>query len=294
MSIKKSLEQLARQAKGGFKTVHDRVVIVNRFDNYLKDNNIQIKHVEHIKTKHIEGYIQQRQTLGISKRTLQNEMSAIRKTLTQAGRDKLVYSERLSNKNLNIHDASRKGTKMAITDEQYQTVLQSAMQKDEGLAATTRLARVLGLRGEEAVQSAQSLKTWQTAINEGKEKLRIVFGTKGNRPRDTLILNREQVKQVVDSAIEIASRNNGKLINKPNLKQAMGYWRNQTRAIGLTGKISPHSLRYAFAQDLMNYYQKEGYTEKEALAMTSMDLGHGDGRGRYIKTVYGKTGEEDE
>lgn len=294
MSIKKSLEQLARQAKGSFKTVHDRVVIVKRFDNYLKDNNIQIKHVEHIKTKHIEGYIQQRQILGINKRTLQNEMSAIRKTLTQAGRDKLVYSERLSNKNLNIHDASRKGTKMAITDEQYQTVLQSAMQKDEGLAATTRLARVLGLRGEEAVQSVQSLKTWQTAINEGKEKLRIVFGTKGNRPRDTLILNRAQVKQAVDSAIEIASRNNGKLINKPNLKQAMGYWRNQTREIGLTGKISPHSLRYAFAQDLMNYYQKEGYTEKEALAMTSMDLGHGDSRGRYIKTVYGKTGEEDE
>lgn len=194
MNIKQSLEQLARQAKGSFKTVHDRVVIIKRFGNYLKDNNIQIKHVDHIKTKHIEGYIQLRQTLGISKRTLQNEMSAIRKTFTQAGRDKLVYSERLSNKNLNIHDASRKGTKTAITDEQYQTILQSAIQKDEGLAVTIRLARVLGLRGEEAVQSTQSLKTWQTAINDGKEKLRIVFGTKGNRPRDTLILNREQVK----------------------------------------------------------------------------------------------------
>lgn len=194
MNIKQSLEQLARQAKGSFKTVHDRVVIIKRFGNYLKDNNIQIKHVDHIKTKHIEGYIQLRQTLGISKRTLQNEMSAIRKTFTQAGRDKLVYSERLSNKNLNIHDASRKGTKTAITDEQYQTILQSAIQKDEGLAVTIRLARVLGLRGEEAVQSTQSLKTWQTAINDGKEKLRIVFGTKGNRPGDTLILNREQVK----------------------------------------------------------------------------------------------------
>ncbi|WP_371328893.1 integrase domain-containing protein [Gilliamella sp. A7] len=31
-------------------------------------------------------------------------------------------------------------------------------------------------------------------------------------------------------------------MNKPNLKQAMSYWRNQTKAFGLTGKISPHSL----------------------------------------------------
>ena len=218
MNIKHSLQQLARQAKGSFKTVHDREVIIKRLTNYLKDNNIQVRHVDHIKTKHIEGYIQQRQAMNISKRTLQNEMSAIRKTPTQAGRENLAYSERLSNKSLNIHNASRKGTKIAIANEQYQIILQSARQKDEGLAATMQLVRVLGLRGEEAVQCIQSLKTWQTAINQGKETLRVVFGTKGNRPRETRILNREQVKQAVDSAIEIANRHNGKLINKPNLK----------------------------------------------------------------------------
>lgn len=55
----------------------------------------------------------------------------------------------------------------------------------------------------------------------------------------------------------------------------MNYWHDQARALGLTGKIAPHSLRHAFSHDLMNYYLEQGYPEKEALALTSMDLGHG-------------------
>ena len=55
---------------------------------------------------------------------------------------------------------------------------------------------------------------------------------------------------------------------------------------GLTGKYSPHSMRYAYARDRHNAYMKLGFSEKESLAMVSMDLGHGDGRGDYVKRVY--------
>ena len=263
-------------------------MIVKRLADYFQANNIQIKQVEHIKSKHIEGYIAYRQIQNIGKRTLHNEMSAIRKTLAQAGRDKLAYSERLSNKSLNIHNASRQGTKTAITNEQYHDVVNTAIEKNLlGIAAGLQVARYLGLRGEEVVQSIQSLKTWQKAINQGKETVTVVYGTKGGRPRQTRIINHEKVKQVIDYAISIANQQHGKLIDKPNLKQAMTYWRNHTTALGLTGKISPHSLRYAYAQDGLQYYQEQDYSEKEALALVSMDLGHGDGRGRYIKQVYG-------
>ena len=74
----------------------------------------------------------------------------------------------------------------------------------------------------------------------------------------------------------------------------MNCWHDQAKALGLKGKIASHSLRYAFSHNLMKYYLDQGYPEKETLAMTSMDLGHGDGRGHYIKTVYGKKGKEDE
>lgn len=285
--IKAKLEQLARDANGSFKTISDRIKKVNLFDSYLSDNNIQIKRVEHIKTKHIEGFIQSRLAKGISKRALQNDMSALRVILTQAGREKLATSERLSSKSLHIDNASRQGTKTAINDEQFQAVIDKALKANkESIVAGLRLCRYLGLRGAEAVRCTQSLKTWQKDINEGKETLRIVFGTKGKRPRDTRIINREKVKQAIDYAIAITEKQNGRLIDKPNLKEAMTYWRNQTARLGLKGEIAPHSLRYAFTHESVDYYLSKDYTDKEALAMTSMDLGHGDGRGRYVKRVY--------
>ncbi|EAN4952917.1 DNA-binding protein, partial [Salmonella enterica] len=39
----------------------------------------------------------------------------------------------------------------------------------------------------------------------------------------------------------------------------------------------------------IRYYEEQGLSHKEALAVTSTDLGHGDGRGIYIEQVYGYT-----
>lgn len=115
-----------------------------------------------------------------------------------------------------------------------------------------------------------------------------MFGTKGGRPRDVYIINPQQTLQVVNNALTIMAQQNGKLIDKPSLKLAMNYWRNSTYRLGLTGQIAPHSLRYALTQkQQVDQYLIQGYSEQEALAKASMDLGHGDGRGRFIKQVYG-------
>lgn len=157
------------------------------------------------------------------------------------------------------------------------------------ISPTLDIAVTLGLRGEEAVQSCQSMKTWQTALQQGKNTLYVVFGTKGGRPRDVNIINLQKTLEVINTALAIMAQQNGKLTDKPSLKQAMNYWRNSTYRLGLTRQISPHSLRYAFTQDQIDHYPKQGYREPEALAKVSMDLGHADGRGRYIKQVYGNT-----
>ncbi len=97
-----------------------------------------------------------------------------------------------------------------------------------------------------------------------------------------------QSKKALENALAVAENRNHRLIDKPDLKSAMDYWHNQATRIGLTGAYSPHSLRYAWAQDAIRHYLAQEFSRKEALAMVAMDLGHGDGRGRYVAQVYAK------
>ena len=287
--LEQEMKRLAQQAGGSHKTVHDRIALAQRFcERLVVAQNIQIRRVEQLKARHIEGYIRERLAQGITKRSLQNEMAAVRCILKQAGRDRLAQHERLSNRSLGLSGASRNGTKRAITPEHYRHVLETARAKDPGLAAALELSGLMGLRSQEAVQSAQSLKTWKQALERGESRLTVVFGTKGGRPRETIILDAIAVKKALDSALTVAENRYGRLIDKPDLKSAMKYWHSQASRLGLTGAYSPHSLRYAWAQEAIRYYLARGFNEKEALAMTAMDLGHGDGRGRYVAQVYGR------
>ncbi|WP_370389109.1 integrase domain-containing protein [Snodgrassella alvi] len=69
---------------------------------------------------------------------------------------------------------------------------QRASYRDPALTATIEIARTFGLRGKEAVQSCQSLQTWKSKIEKGDNKIKVVFGMKGGRPRDTIILNQQR------------------------------------------------------------------------------------------------------
>ncbi|RJT43875.1 integrase domain-containing protein [Rahnella woolbedingensis] len=286
--LSREMQKLARQAAGSYKTIHDRLKMAERISRHLLSLNIQVRSVQHLKGKHIESYITDRLIQGISLRTLHNEMAAVRVILREAGREKLAESSRISNKALGLSGASRAGTRVAITSEHYQAVLSTLRQKDAGLAVTLQLARLMGLRSQEAVQCSQSLSCWAAALARGDERLPVIYGTKGGRPRQTIVLNREAVTEIVHEALAIAATCNGRLIDKPDLKTAMNRWHSQTTLAGLKGQYSPHSLRYAWAQDALRHYQQRGFSPKDACALVSMDLGHGDGRGRYIRQVYSK------
>ncbi|EAO4574277.1 DNA-binding protein [Salmonella enterica] len=292
--LAREMKRLAQQAGGSHKTVHDRIRLAQRFcERLVLAQNVQIRRVEQLKARHIEGYVRERLAQGITKRSLQNEMAAVRCILKQAGRAKLAGGDRISNRSLGLSGASRSGTKRAITPEHYLHVLETARARDPGLAAALELARLMGLRSQEAVQSAQSLRTWKQALERGERRLTVVFGTKGGRPRETVILDAGAVRKALDNALAVTEDRHGRLIDKPDLKSAMKYWHSQASRIGLTGAYSPHSLRYAWAQDAICHYLAQGFSEREALALTAMDLGHGDGRGRYVAQVYGQGYETD-
>lgn len=288
--LNKSLVTLARQAGGSFKTVSDRMKIADRLAEGLLKMNIQIRDANHLKTNHIAMYINSRLAENISKRTLQNEMAAIRAVLRLAGKTFMANPthEKLSNYALGISGASRDGTKVAIPTDIYESTLDKVCEIDRGAAAIMKLSRHLGLRTEEAIQSVKSLKTWQKAILNKQEKIRVVFGTKGGRPRDTTIINSDALTKIIKNAIKIADKNNGKLIDKQGLHLAIERYRNIVRAAGLVGKYAPHSLRYAYSRDAVAHHINKGFSQKEAEALVSMDLGHGDGRGYYVARIYNK------
>lgn len=292
----KQLVTLARQGGGSFKTVSDRSKIASRFSERLATLNIQIRDVSHIKTKHIENYVQSRLDENISLRTLQNEMAGIRSILNAGGRSKLAdpSHDKLSNQALNISGASREGTKQAISDERLNEIVERVRQKDMGVALGIQLSRYLGLRSEEIVQSAKSIKTWHKTLVNGEERVRIVFGTKGGRWRNATVFEKEKVINILNQAIKHIEVNNGRLIDRPTLHEAMNRFHNVVRDAGMTGKEAPHSLRYSYSRDAVDYHMAQGVTRKEAEAMVSMDLGHGDGRGAYIARVYNKIDEPNE
>ncbi|WP_215845223.1 integrase domain-containing protein [Candidatus Pantoea bituminis] len=294
--LSKQLVTLARQGGGSFKTVSDRSKIASRFSERLATLNIQIRDVSHIKTKHIENYIRSRQDEKISSRTLQNEMAALRSILSQGGRNVLANPahDKLSNKALNISGASREGTKVAISDERLKEVLLTVSEKDRGIHLGVQLARYIGLRAEETVQSAKSLNTWRKSLEAGGNNVRVVFGSKGGRPRDATIFEKKKVISLLNEAVRYVEKNNGKLIDKPTLHQALDRYHNVLRESGMTGNIAPHSLRYAYSQDAVNHHLENGMSRKEAEALVSMDLGHGDGRGAYVARVYNRVDESDE
>ncbi|WP_274712641.1 integrase domain-containing protein [Xenorhabdus bovienii] len=86
--------------------------------------------------------------MGVAKRTVQNEMSALRNIFRMAGWEKLEISPRLSNQVLGLGGASRSGTKQAIPDATFQVVYQKALERDAGFAVTLKLARLMGLRSQ--------------------------------------------------------------------------------------------------------------------------------------------------
>lgn len=284
--LSSEMKALAKKAGGSFKTVNDRIHITKRFSEHLRALNIQIQRVEQIRVRHIECYIEERLEQDIGLRTLQNDMAALQAVLRQAGRRQVVEHPRLTNKALGVSGASRNGTRRAITPEHYQQVMEKARAEDAGLAAALEIARLMGLRSQEAVQSSLSLKTWLKAIERGENRLKVVFGTKGGRPRHTTVLDTGAVRKALEKALLVADRHNGRLIDKPDLKMALESWHKQVIKVGLKGEFSPHSLRYA-GRRMRSAIIWRRDSGKGILALTATDLGHGDGRGRWVKQVYG-------
>lgn len=283
--FKRELSALGKAVSGSDGTKKERAETGSRFADFLREKNVQIKAVEHIKARHIRDFAARQIERGKDPRTIQKELGHLRQILRQAGRGQLADLKDISNKNLGVGGASRDGKKTALHPDRVRDLV--ANLKTPGVRAVVWLAQNLGLRAEEGRQADRdTLKRWEKNLMDGKP-LRVIRGTKGAVKRSVEPFDRARALAAVRGALKVAESNpKGVLIPAASLKQAETLYRNEMNRAGFVGEASGHALRYAFARAQFEGYRAEGLSEKEALTATSLDLGHGDGRGHYVKQVY--------
>lgn len=247
---------------------------------------------EQLSVKHIVAYVEARKEEGIAKRTLNNEIAHLRKILRLSNRTQLADSAEISSAALGLSGASRKGTKQPMTEERLLELQLLAKQQDRhGMAALLGLEYHLGLRGAEAIHaSTDTLMRWQQELS-ASSSVRVLAGTKGGRPREVLILRPLAAAWAIFAALEVCRSQSGFLVVRKDGSSAGGL--KQARSIyhawAHRADVEPHSARYAFAANQMEEYLRRGYSPREALIAVSHALGHGDGRGRWVRSVYLQT-----
>jgi site-specific recombinase XerD len=287
--IDQEIETINAHAGGSTLTKVARATALGHvFDVWRQELNLQVTSLALVKTAHIAAYVKHELEAGKSLRSIQNEMSHVRTGLKHLGREQFAKSDPLSNRAMGLAGASRDGTHRALTPEQYDQVLSAARDRDAGFSICVEMQRELGLRAREAVQSVASLKAWEKALAKGQD-IKVIHGTKGGKPRLTGALNPEKALVIVRSALSITQGQKGNLIPSTSLQGAMRAYGRHGEAVGLKGEHASHALRYSYAQDRFAQHMiATGGDRKESLALTSLDLGHGDGRGTYVDQVYSK------
>lgn len=229
---------------------------------------------------------------GVTARTLQNRLAHLRSALKGVGLATKADSAEWSNAALGVASTpgDRVGQHRAISEAELlaaQTQAAAGGERGRAFVVLTELQRSLGLRAREAVQSPTSLAAWQRCLQQGRP-IEVTRGTKGGRPRVTVVPESLHARALaaVDAAMSLAAQRDGMLIDAPSLQAARSRYSDACSNVGLVGEISSHSLRYAWAHDRFRDYLTQGLAQGEALRRLSQDLGHGDGRGRYVKMVY--------
>ena len=285
------IERITNQ-KGSFGTRKARAAALHAAAKTLKTElNIQLKTFAGLKVEHIQKLVNHWTQQGIEKRTMANRMSHIRTALRCHERAKFALDARISNAALGLAKASRGGTHTvppAASIEERLGAMQPPAQ------AVARLQMALGLRAQEAIQADQSLKTWEKQLAQGRP-LSVLHGTKTGKPREVQLHTQEARDKAIDAvkgALQIAKQQpNQRILPAKTIGAANRAYQRAMNKVGFKGSEASHCLRYHWARQQFAAHLESLDSQKEALSALAMDLGHGDGRGRYCKQVYLKKNE---
>lgn len=292
--LEADLKRIGHQLGGAHLTRQARDATFRTFAKAMRHRGYGIQAAAQIGGKHLQAFATHRAQQGIGARTRANELSHLRSVLVQIGKQGLARNFAYSNQALGIERGNRIGTKLPLSDDAIRAFQQRMEQFGRpAIGVTLELQRALGLREAEAIRAGQveTLSRWERELRE-HGRVGVVEGTKGGRPREVHPADVERALAATQQALSVlrttqqrylVTRADGAIAN---LKEAIGVYRNLCHRANLQS----HAARYAFAQERVEAYRAQGYSEREARAATSQDLGHGDCRGRYIASVYVRPG----
>jgi site-specific recombinase XerC len=282
------LKGASRKVGGAHLTLQARDYHLKLFCVYCALCGFGLFSISQIKTKHIRGFADYLRASGRSPRTIHNILSSIRAALRGAGKN-LQNMHIDKNSDLGLAGGDRRGKKEPFPDRLLYPLLILLVGSDPEMFAALAIERFIGLRGMEVIRCRESLKTWLRQLNEN-QSLSITFGSKGGKPRRVMIHpgNVSWMRLALSAALDLTNSGRSPLIHAPTLKKAVRRYRYKCQKIGLTGKYAPHSLRYRYTVEMLEFFRGQGYSDREAFAMASMNLGHGDRRGRWVKSTYAR------
>ena len=101
----------------------------------------------------------------------------------------------------------------------------------------------------------------------------VTSGTKGGRPRYTQAIQARAAEtyDVIKEALVYMKQHRYLVAGgKDGLKTARSKYHTLAAKVGLIGKFSPHSLRYAYAVEKITELRDQGYNRQEAFLRRSM------------------------
>jgi site-specific recombinase XerD len=279
--------------KASTRTREERHATFADFERFAKEKRFGAITPATLSLKQVRLYVEHLQARGVSARSVQNRLAHLRAALRGVGLGAKAQAPEWSNAALHVQSppGARVGKHRAVSDAELraaQARAADAGERGREFQVLSELQRCIGLRLQEAVQAAPSLTSWQRSL-ETERPLDVVYGTKGGRPRATFVPEalRQRAREAVAAALQLADeREGGRLVASISLEGARDRYRGACAAFGLKGEVASHGLRYAWAQDRYHTYRSDGLDEREAVRRLSLDLGHGDGRGRYVRMVY--------
>ena len=281
----RSAIQASARVGGAHLTRQARERTLARLQEMLSGKYNNLRSVDQLSAKHIREYVQFRENDNVSKRTLQNELSHIRAVMDP----NRAQAVEMSNKTLGINGGSRIGSKTAASAEEVHAWREKAESLGrDGIAAGLELQRELGLRSQELVRAnAEQLRIWiREASMHGR--VTVVHGTKGGKVRAATVPDASRAVPALVRAAAVAEAQGGYLIARAdgnpakNLESATTIYRSYCNR----HEIETHRCRYAYAREVYGQYREAGLSDREACSRLGVDLGHGDRRGRYVRSVY--------